>query len=55
MHDLRFTFRRLLKHPGFTAVAVLSPAFGIGATVLACRLPARRAGRIDPMKAVRYE
>jgi len=31
MNDFKFSFRQLLNNPGFTAVAVLSLAIGIGA------------------------
>jgi putative ABC transport system permease protein len=58
MNDLRFAFRQLLKNPGFTAVAVLTLALGIGANtaifsavdaVLIRPLPCADAGRLNKL------
>src|SRR3989442_15006160 len=37
MNDLKFAFRQLLKNPGFTAVAVLTLATGIGLNLISSR------------------
>src|SRR5438552_1426138 len=61
MNDLRFAFRQLLKNPGFTAVAELTLALGIGANtaifslinaVLLRALPFPDANRLTVIWAV---
>src|SRR5438445_805108 len=55
MNDLKFAFRQLVKNPGFTAVAVLTLALGIGANqaifnlldaIVLRSLPVREPGQL---------
>ncbi|HKS36735.1 MAG TPA: ABC transporter permease, partial [Verrucomicrobiae bacterium] len=64
MNDLKFAFRQLLKNPGFTAVAVLTLALGIGANtavfsvvdhLLTRPLPAEKPHRLALLALPRQE
>src|ERR1044071_9794896 len=62
--DIRYGVRGLLKHPGFTAIVVITLALGIGAStaifsvvdnVLLRRLPYRHANRVVAIEEMNRE
>src|ERR1051325_6766677 len=62
--DIRYGVRGLLKHPGFTAIVVITLALGIGAStaifsvvdnVLLRRLPYRNANRVVAIEEMNRE
>src|SRR2546427_1690101 len=46
--DLRYTFRQLRKNPAFAAIAVLTLAFGSGATTIIFTAGYQYAGGVRP-------
>ena len=52
MNDLKFAFRRLLKNPGFTTVAVITLALAVSVGSASAQTDASRAGSLPSARAV---
>ena len=55
IQDLRYADRTLAKKPGFTLIAVMTLALGIGSSTAIFTVVDAAVIRGDPLEALRYE
>ena len=55
IQDLRYAVRTLAKKPGFTLIAVMTLALGIGSSTAIFTVVDAAVIRGDPLEALRYE